>query len=947
MSGAGGGSGIGSGGLPPELPFADTAGVPQGWSDAVRVAVGLQVDTVATVAVALDLNAPAAFGAALLRPGFVSEAMAAEGLDQHPVGLTDPTPSIDRMPPVNATVEAQDAGPADLRSPVVPSAAPPQQLAAVLQAAGYGGGASARGGDATAAPSAAGSVGVNVSVVPTAAAHAIAGEPEPTPAATTSANTLGAATSADIPGATSAANTPAATTSANTAAGPGLLGTAIAQVANSVVTIGGVPGNATQGVVAVAYSASAPAVAAALASEAAIATSGGVLANQVQGASLSAQAASVAAVLIAPAAVGAVAAAGATLGNAAQDFFATAGGTPGNAAPEVFATAGGTPGIAAKDVLSTAYAVSAPPVPEQTTAATGFDWQAVADLAVPLLAPATVARQALPTANLGIVAPRPAEVADAAPITAPVVPIARDSGATAQAFSQGSSVPLTDRGAVAPAVPIMPGQAPSAAPAMPVPRVEGSNGSGLPSAIPPLARGDGAGAGLQPDSGRWSLERPAVSGSSIPAAHAAASREPFLVLAPLGQTVGQGAAPLSRHAGDGTHDDRHVVSYAERRQARIDIAPVPAEVPTWRLDDTQTLVTVGPAGPRAAALRAADLYRHLMDPNLSAPNRIDPSVIDRHGSLAAIEPGEGFITWEGSPLWLRLAAIHKPLDLGVLAGASAPGRVQVMRTEHGEWVVEHTGGLWCAPRAVRHHARADDDEALLLDVLYGVSGAAADTAMLRRFEAAHAALRFAGRVAEPAAWRAQEAWAMVARHCAIPAVQPDRDVAPPLDIAQAGMTQAGAMQADMTQADAAQADITQAGMTHDGAMQAALTVVVGGLGSDVAGDPLAVAPLARDRFMSIAATGDPERLVAGLRGLGRATLDRVRQGRIDSVDPLDAVALAVCLGRLARQTAPTVGYPAARAGYRGPNGGRARAPARPPLLPPLMQGLLGVRWRQR
>jgi hypothetical protein len=200
----------------------------------------------------------------------------------------------------------------------------------------------------------------------------------------------------------------------------------------------------------------------------------------------------------------------------------------------------------------------------------------------------------------------------------------------------------------------------------------------------------------------------------------------LLVLAPSEQAPGLAPAVLSRHGDDAKNGDRQVMSYAERRMLPIDIAPVSAEVPTWRLDDTQTFVTVGPAGARSAALRAADLYRGLMD---------------RRASLAAIDPGEGFVTWEGSPLWLSLAAIHKPPGLGVLPAASAPGRVQVMRTEDGEWLVEHAGGPWRAPRALRHHAMAGDDEALLLDVLYGVSGAAPETAALRRFEAARTALR--------------------------------------------------------------------------------------------------------------------------------------------------------------------------------------------------------------
>jgi hypothetical protein len=235
------------------------------------------------------------------------------------------------------------------------------------------------------------------------------------------------------------------------------------------------------------------------------------------------------------------------------------------------------------------------------------------------------------------------------------------------------------------------------------------------------------------------------------------------VLAPsaqtFGRTSGSPAAAWSRQAG-GAASDGELVAYTERRALPIDLAPFAAVVPIWRLDDTQALVAVGAEGARASALRAAELYRAIMDHRVG---------------LAAVGPDEGFVTWEGSPLWLSLAGIEKPAGLGVLAAAAPPARVQVMRTASGEWLVEHSGGLWRAPRTLRHHATADDDEALLLDVLFGVRQAAPDVEMLRRYERARAAVRFAGGRRDPVGWRAQEAWAMVARACAAAAMQPDPD----------------------------------------------------------------------------------------------------------------------------------------------------------------------------
>ena len=287
------------------------------------------------------------------------------------------------------------------------------------------------------------------------------------------------------------------------------------------------------------------------------------------------------------------------------------------------------------------------------------------------------------------------------------------------------------------------------------------------------------------------------------------------------------------------------MSYTERRSVPIDIAPAAPVVPAWRLDDTQALVTVGPAGPRAAALRAAELYFDLLD---------------REATLDALRPGEGFVTWEGSPLWLSLAAIRKPVALGVLAGC-APGRVQVMRTDDGAWLVEHAGGLWRAPRCLRHAAGAQDDATLLLDVLSGIA-AAPDGAARRRFGTASVVLRFMHGLSEPAGWRAQEAWAMVARCCAVAGAQQGGAV-PPLSRAS-GL---------------------------------ALAAVVDGL-VPAAGDRVEVEPVEPDRFVAAALSGDPHRLARALHGLGRATVERIGGGQIEGLGVVETLALAVWLEQL-------------------------------------------------
>jgi hypothetical protein len=249
--------------------------------------------------------------------------------------------------------------------------------------------------------------------------------------------------------------------------------------------------------------------------------------------------------------------------------------------------------------------------------------------------------------------------------------------------------------------------------------------------------------------------------------------------------------------------------------------------------------------------------------------------------LAAVRPGEGFVTWDGSPLWLSLAGIAKPGQHGVLPNVGVPGRVQVLRTVAGEWLVEHTGRPSPSSRPLRHEATSVDDDSLLSDVLYGVTALRGDTDRSRRFERALSALRFAFGLAPPARWRSAEAWASVARLCAVAAMQADDALTPPAETA----------------------------------LQTALSVVVSGLAPSPPKDALFVPPLSRDGFLKLAMSGDGRQIVTALKGLGRTVLDRLRRGVVDDLDRLDTLALAVCLGRLARtipQSPPNAAAPSRR-----------------------------------
>jgi len=409
--------------------------------------------------------------------------------------------------------------------------------------------------------------------------------------------------------------------------------------------------------------------------------------------------------------------------------------------------------------------------------------------------------------------------------------------------SNGGRSPTPTAGPIAGRANSVAAQAPpwtQAGSATPVPAVAASTRSGDAPAVTPSARpGDSAAPGPAAHSGSLSG---LLTASALLVAAGLPPDAARVMLPPL--------------TGGVVSDDGKVVAYSERRSVPIDLAPAVAEVPAWRLDDTQTLVTVGSAGPRAATLRAADLYRCL---------------VDRQGGLDALRPDEGFATWEGSPLWLSLAAIRKSTALGVLA-AYAPGRVQVMRAAGGDWLVEHAGGPWRAPRSLRHAAGAEDDAALLLDVLYGVA-AAPESAVRDRFETASAALRFAHALSGPAGWRAQEAWAMVARCCAVAAAQSDGAASP---LARA--------------------------------TQIALAAVADGLVPVAASDCVGAEPIGQDRFVAAALSGNPHRLSAALGSIGRATLKRLSGGHIEGLGVVETLALAVWLRRL-----PHVASQAARA----------------------------------
>jgi hypothetical protein len=179
----------------------------------------------------------------------------------------------------------------------------------------------------------------------------------------------------------------------------------------------------------------------------------------------------------------------------------------------------------------------------------------------------------------------------------------------------------------------------------------------------------------------------------------------------------------------------------------LDLEPALVQ-PLWRLDDTRYFATIAGEGVLPAIAAAATLHRRL------AAHEI---------GLADLQPGEGFDTWEGSPLWLVLAGIAKPPALGVALSESQPRRVEVWREMDGGWLV-HRDGV-----AHRFGSDASDDAALFRCTLFGVTPGT-DMHAYARASAAMTRARRARRTVNVAA-RAEEAWAAVARHAA--SAEPD------------------------------------------------------------------------------------------------------------------------------------------------------------------------------
>jgi len=281
-----------------------------------------------------------------------------------------------------------------------------------------------------------------------------------------------------------------------------------------------------------------------------------------------------------------------------------------------------------------------------------------------------------------------------------------------------------------------------------------------------------------------------------------------------------------------------------RRPVPIDLAPLHPAVPLWRIDDTRILVDVGPGGSQEAAQRATTLCRDL---TREAPD------------LRLLQPGEGFSTWAGSPLWLALAGIAKPLAMGVLPEARPP-RTEVTHTADGEWLVSHAGGAVGATQRRMHARWAVDSEALLQDLLYAMPeepetkglGARAQTS-LEAFRAARAWMAAVTGLRErDVSLRAMEAWGGVARDCA------------------AALNSAAADDTAMSAAHAA-----------------------------LAGSELDVGPaLDRSGFLTVMRRF-LDRGGSALSRYGLHAIEAVRIGEIDSIGPAERTAIAACLGRLA------------------------------------------------
>lgn len=268
------------------------------------------------------------------------------------------------------------------------------------------------------------------------------------------------------------------------------------------------------------------------------------------------------------------------------------------------------------------------------------------------------------------------------------------------------------------------------------------------------------------------------------------------------------------------------VHYGERRPVPIDIAPYVATAPAWRLDDTEVLVVADEGGRAAAGMRATTLHQALMDEG---------------AGVAALRPGEGFATWEGSPLWLRLAGIDKPAELGVLLAESVPPRLSVMRTGETTWRVDSEDQGRVRTRETLHLTGGEGSPALRDAMLFGGD--------LRSAGPIADALVAAAELPLPERFRVQEAWAAVAR-CAVWHAQ-----------------------------DAARG------------IRACLETVARGVPR---GEQ---EPATAARVLEAARQGDPA-LLGRLRGLGAAVLERAVAGKMHEVGPIEGVALAAALGRL-------------------------------------------------
>lgn len=280
-----------------------------------------------------------------------------------------------------------------------------------------------------------------------------------------------------------------------------------------------------------------------------------------------------------------------------------------------------------------------------------------------------------------------------------------------------------------------------------------------------------------------------------------------------------------------------------RRPVPIDLTPLDSAVPLWRIDDTRILVDVGPGGSHEAAQRAATLCQALTG---DAPD------------LGLLQAGEGFSTWAGSPLWLALAGIAKPLAMGVLPEARPP-RVEFTHTVEGEWLVSHAGDAVGAMQCRLHPRQAVDSEALLQDLLYAMPeepetnglDSRAQTS-LEAFRAARAWMAAATGLGDrDASLRAMEAWAGVARDCA------------------AVLNCAGA---DNTVLSAAHAALAGA-------------------------EPDAGPALDRAGFLTLMRRF-LDRGGGALSRYGLHAIEAVRVGEIDGIGPAERTAIAACLGRL-------------------------------------------------